>query len=979
MVSASRLRLSVLAVAILLPVALLVFSQPGPAAAQPCSDLFAGLKDPECTPTVRLLEGLLYEHNAQMCWASGPLPSGSPVPSSSTFGEVRGKGGFGSDTNFILDPRDFWASVDQQARPLVLRSGGGTNFDGAFNDFPASIDLAYFADRKDLDDFDEVRPSLTNRYVALFHLLKATSGTGLDPIPYDDAREYMALRVVANPHDSRIRHFKTSWVDSSAGPSGSDVNQAALATDVVGSHSEAARTHTVSAESGSRLITGVAQQDLVANKGVLNLSCPSGNPCHVTFTSDASTVTGQVVSSSVDQNHFERFNTDPIHTQYEMLDEDGDPVLLTRDGKKFDTRLDSRFDKPETAYRDVLMADTGHNDLIVQLELDHSYRSDTEYEPYTRYNEDPTPIRAFGQSTWSYPHRLAQLPFLGADADDVENVVHQLPVYDYGHSGFRQPSLVSPYGSFWGGGSSSAYFDNLPGGDPKVPGAVNEPFAETDRIRWPANLQDMNWYLYQLPGDLSEVDSPVAAFWHTPTGRDAVLHSAYSTRHIPYIPFFTDVDCGFLDPQDIDDDEDFVEGPAVLNSALCTNDEPITNLVDIENIKLGNSRGFYPFISSSPLGHPVSDPDPLIPYTLQAIDANGANPRLGLDFMAQYMAQNGYDDRSDNSIMQYWAIPVRVGTAAASDWDDASRVRNLDEFAFTVRESQRIVNEGGELPDSRLGLPSYKPSRDAVEARWPMREMNPNHAHLMVVTFYESLPAEANEYYVDHEDMFSAFEYQGDDDFDHDPDLARLVKNYRDALDTDRDCLELPCQKAEGFLEAAGIDPLTLDSVKLSSDVVEIPRRYLRRVICRLFVGTAGHTETQWSFSHPIVDFFADTARTIAGIYDAITTWYSSLTTTLGEGPVRLGEEATSFVCDGTAHLHELTSDGTGSANSYSVGSDGALIHSASGESQREHTELCTRLSVPDDVQCLSVSDALLTDGSCVNMPQMALVYSLNL
>ncbi len=977
MIALSRFRFGLITLAILVPVALLLFSQPGPAAAQPCTDLFAGLKDPGCSPTVRLLEGLRYEHNAQMCWASGPLPDVDPRYKVAwpDFGLVRGKGGFGSEKDFILDPRDFWTSVDQQARPLALRVAG-SNRDGAFADFPSSVDLNYFVDRHDLHSFYNLRPQPDNRYVWLYGLLNGTSNSKL---PYEDAREYMARRVVADPHDRRIRHFKTSWEDASAGPSGSDVNQAALASDVVASHSEAARTHTVSAESGSRLITGVAQQDLIANKGVLNLNCPSGNPCTVTFTSDASTVTGQVVSSMVDQNHFERFNTDPINTQFEMNDEDNNPVLLTRDGKNFTGYLDSRFDKPETAYRDVLMADTGHNNLIVELELDPSYRSDTEADFYERYSEDLAPIRAFGLSTWSYPYFLGQLPFLGTDASDVENIGTNVPVYEYAHSGFRQPTLVSPYGDFWDFGLTSDYYDNLPTGSAKVAPTPSADYAESDRIRWPANLQDMNWYLYQLPGDLAEVESSAAAFWHTPIGRDAVVHSAYATTHIPYLSFFSDIDCGFLDPRDIDADSDFLEGPVALNSALCSKEPLITDHVDVDRIKVSDGPGFYPFITVNGLSHMESTGVPA------AISAGTAQPTLGLDFMAQYMAQKGYDDRSDDSVMEYWAVPVRAGTAAASDWNDASRARKLDEFGFTVRESQRVVNEGGELSDSRLGLPSFEPSRAAVEARWPMGDLNPNHAHLMVVTFYESLPVEANDYYNDLSYIFSAFTYEGTVDYlldadapEYDEDLADLVEEYLFQCSGTRDVNDIACVTAKSHLSKRGIEPERLADLQIQDSVVEIPRRYVRRVICRLFVGTAGHTETQWSFSDPVVDFFADTARTIAGIYDAITTWYSSLTTTLGEGPVRLGEEATAFVCDGAAHLHELTSDGSAADASYSVGADGALVHSSSGESRREHIELCTRLSVPDEVQCMSVSDALLTDGSCVNMPQMSLIYSLN-
>ena len=106
--------------------------------------------------------------------------------------------------------------------------------------------------------------------------------------------------------------------------------------------------------------------------------------------------------------------------------------------------------------------------------------------------------------------------------------------------------------------------------------------------------------------------------------------------------------------------------------------------------------------------------------------------------------------------------------------------------------------------------------------------------------------------------------------------------------------------------------------------------------------------------------------------------WYSAMTTTLGEGPIRLGEESVGAVCDGTSALETVTSSQVAELDRSTVGPGGAVVPSDAGNARQDHVDLCKRLTIPDDVRCASASDALLEDGRCVNMPQMALRYSEN-
>ena len=247
-----------------------------------------------------------------------------------------------------MDRRDFWASIGKDGGGVLelLHKDRATLVEGYFESFADAVDLVFYADRNDLrkarlfyeealangvsgavtpyvllDAFLREDPGLThgggsNHYkdAGLYtYGLADVGGQGSFRFPFVDQEAYYLRRIVANDDREAVTGTEVAWEDPAAGPAGSDIDHAALAADTIAEQVEADRSFTAMARHGARLLSGTAQQDLIANEGELILTCNTGqNPCAVEFNSNATTVTGQVVSSVVDINHHESTDSLPI-------------------------------------------------------------------------------------------------------------------------------------------------------------------------------------------------------------------------------------------------------------------------------------------------------------------------------------------------------------------------------------------------------------------------------------------------------------------------------------------------------------------------------------------------------------------------------------------------------------------------------------------------------------------------------------------
>ena len=954
-----------------------------------------------------------YRRTAHRCWVTGVREDSAldgvfedadgDRPEELTV-SVLGEYGWGGPNEFILDRRDFWASIGKEGGG-VLELVHENRADGYFESFAAAVDLVFYADRTDLYKARQFHADVSGQnvrgavtpYVLLDAFLRENRDLehvggnnhykdpglytykyqdgpdqGLFRFPFVEPEAYYLRRLVADRNRDAVQGLDVGWEDPAAGPAGSDIDHAALASDTVAEQVEADRSFTAMARHGARLLNGTAQQDLIASEGELTLTCnPGVNPCAVQFLSNATTVTGQVVSSVVDINHHESTDSLPIPgVTLDVMDGEGNVTYTDRDGRTFLSRLDSRSTAEQTGYRKVLVIDSDNNNLRVDVVLDGGYRSDYEMEEFRAANTDLSPVRVFGVVPNTLPNMGDVPPF----PEDYDGGVSTGSYERSGvHLGYRQPRVDDP----WIEPGFERFFANLEAGKRRIGHQVlnvqgldggDHYVPDFYRIRWPVDFEDMNWVLYELPGDMADYDDRVAAFWHTGDARDFVVRSAYSQSHMAYETFFNELDCGFAEFDDPDGDAVYTDGVATVNTAICVPSPALAPLSsgDIHDFK---GPGLYPFWSQTGL----------------AVDGvPGIRSRMGLDMMTYYLAEKKVFDR-DRMVegvvapdvltrVQNWAIAVRAGVASPVGQDLLGE-RTLIDFPIMILEQDGPLGSGGELSDVKMGVPGDSATRSDFIDALPHRPIDPNHAHMMVVTFYQSAPVQESALEPTKQLTEVAYRFGNVAGTRY----ARIKAEFEACGDTP-ECRAIKVQAQVQLEEdAAGKgDWRDYPDFPADSEVVKIPKRSVRRVICRFYIGSAGHTAVDWGFSSDVVEFFNDTKDTIADLYSAVVNWYAAMTTTLGEGPIRMGEESVSAVCDGTSAIETATSSEVAPLDRSTVDANGVVVPSDAGNARQDHVALCTRLTIPDDVRCASASDALLEDGRCVNLPQMALKFSEN-
>ena len=996
-----------------------------------CEGLGAGLLKVNCDALLGVWQFVDYSRTKTQCWVTG-VDDGSGLDHFGGLDEPwelnasdLGRYGWGGPNEFILDRRDLWGTLNEGERGILKLRDHETPFlaEGYFDSFAAAIDLVFYADRVDLQQarslYDGAEASsppvkgAVTPYLLLEAFLKPVPGVmvrGTVPerrsnyftneqlytyhfsdggqvdkfrFPFVDPNAYYLRNVVAASNKDVVRAFEIAWEDPAAAPAGSDIDVAALAKDTVADQVNADRTSTDMAKHGARLHTGTAQQDLIANEGELTLRCNTGqNPCAVEFKSNATTVTGQVVSSVIDINHHESFDSLPIFTTYEVFDqqEPGQVRYIDRDGRSYMSNLDSRLTASQSAYRQVVVVDSDNNNLNVFIRLDPAYRSDSEMQSLSDYRKNPEPVKAFGWTPMTLPNMGDAPPF----PEDFSGVLG-VGGYDLTGSnrGYRQPRVSDPWMELGG----SSFYSNLEGGRKHLTMSrargsgladVVEYVPDFYRIRWPVNFEDMNWYLYELPGDMADFDDRVASFWHTPTARDTVVKSAYAHKHLDYAAFYNGIDCGFAEFKKGDNDQSRTDGVAIVNTATCVPNDTLRHL-DAGAIDKFVGYGLYPFWTKDVLTEGASFDPVVVPET--GVPVPVVQGRMGLDLMTYFLAKNQVVDRdsvadgADEAVLgriENWAIAVRAGVASPLGQDKLGE-RDLSHFPIVILEQAGALGEGGELNEVRFGVPEDRVYRREFMDAVPVRPIDPNHAHLMVATFYQSAPIEVSAYEVSKEALSVVYEFEsrivGEGE-------TRLQALSRQEVECGNDavCKRKAAKAMVAAEEAGNLSQLS----EPTTGTVAIPKRSVRRVVCRFYIGSAGHTAIDWGLGGDVVEFFNDTKNSISGLYSAIVNWYAAVTTKLGEGPILLGEESVSAVCDGTAALDGITSSQVASLDRSTVDSHGVVVPSTAGNARRDHADLCRRLTIPDDVRCASASDALLSDGQCVNLPQMALRFSEN-
>ena len=229
-------------------------------------------------------------------------------------------------------------------------------------------------------------------------------------------------------------------------------------------------------------------------------------------------------------------------------------------------------------------------------------------------------------------------------------------------------------------------------------------------IKWPVNFEDLNWYLYKLPGKYRE---SLWLYWLTQDGTERIVLSGYGKQALPF-PVDDDDDvvadpripvCSLprerdYDGHEVEDYEQYDVRPPPLNvyKIVCNAEEEVT--WKFGDLRKGEQSGVhFPFDASD------------------AFRGSSAVNLLGPDLL------------------------VKQGVERAVDVHGPIGTRKLNRFDFSILESQPMgespPEEDGYLAERFYGIPQDIGLRADYVANWRSAPIDPNRSHLMVFTFYE--------------------------------------------------------------------------------------------------------------------------------------------------------------------------------------------------------------------------------------------------
>ena len=222
-------------------------------------------------------------------------------------------------------------------------------------------------------------------------------------------------------------------------------------------------------------------------------------------------------------------------------------------------------------------------------------------------------------------------------------------------------------------------------------------------IKWPVNFEDLNWYLYQLPGEYRE---SLWLYWLTEDGTERVVFSGYGKEALPFL----------------------VDGVVVEDERI-----PVCKLPR-------NREHDYDEVRPPPLNVSEINCDPEEGEEEVLVDWNFVNLRLGKQSGVHFPF-----DASDDASAPHLLGPdllVKQGVERAVDVHGPHGTRKLSRFDFSILESQPMgespPEEDGYLAERFYGVPQSVTERAEYLDNWRSAPIDPNRPHLMVFTFYEA-------------------------------------------------------------------------------------------------------------------------------------------------------------------------------------------------------------------------------------------------
>ena len=910
------------------------------------------------------------KNGGAVCWTTGQL--GEHEDDDQSGGQ--GNNGYGGDEEFVLDVQDFWRAVpltDQSLKELdgnyALTAKDGRDF-GYFSSFAQAIDFTFAMSRRDMQRFPLDTPGSD-----LQRLVAPEDGVGSDRpnpaggrlrIPWENQRSYAHRRAVAsNEHRWRVQSFEAMWVDPFHPDGGIGVDWQRFASDLLGGQTDiAAVTHTgVQAGSGNRQIVGQGSMPVMTMGGTRSVNC-SGTNCTFEDNVVSGVAQAQVSQVATDSDHGEVMDPS-IGTGVRgvQMPWGGDPVTSTVGAVSGDM---IKYQGVSGTYGSLFQEDTEEDKLYVNIILDPEARSDYEYRVVDRDGFGQFYLRNFGQGDglWTVDDFGGESPLWaqGRFAGGYQRVptgtqVLRVPtgtqaimgdVYD-NHRGYRQPTLGTAYLPFKGNYPSGSFkaFEGLGGEnrpndhsdcdsssdydchyedalvhETRKPGSGPADYADGadggdwDKIRWPVNIEDMNWYLYQLPADPSSGGNEWLAYFLSETGANWTMGSGYGWQprgatvgdpHDLKTP-----NCWWVDA----DEDDAIPAVPTAGNILCQNKDESED---------GNITD--PFAVDDPRWDDLTGgKEEYVLFPFETGNTSTASSQIGtLDWFS------GDPSRANRRNFPYPIELMRAGVARAEDADGALP-RSLNRFAFVVDEGVRVgetnLDRSGVDANRRYGAPIDEEWRRAYFTNWPNGPLNPNIPHMMVLTFYESLRNGGGE-------------------------------------------------KSFGLADSSVTFNMGATTTEITGRDIRLPERHIRRVICRAMVYPAGFHPISDDGGNFLMRALSRATSWVNDAIDSVKAWAQRWVVAIAKWPGNGAKKVMEWSCEGimVADKAMNRSDGAELAGGVArFGANYATLGGYQGVSDVARSA-CAQFTVPAEPTCQDSTADVIVEGACIDLPEMVL------
>ena len=589
-------------------------------------------------------------------------------------------------------------------------------------------------------------------------------------MPWLNSDQYFYRRSVATPSEDRIRVYRSQWLDLENPGGGLSTDISSMMRDMAAQDADLATGTTSQPQGGSHLHVGQHDVPAMELQTTFDQSC-SGPTCSgiVNLTSTAVTVTA---SSSVQEWNNGMYSANTLGTgqrQGMVVDDKGVVVSEPVDVDLGGVRKSSLPDQSGTTgtYGQRSQADLDSNEFSVTLMLDPDYREDFRWDG-GGLGENLI-MRRFGSPRFRMTYKgygVGRVRFLGYN-EPGEPI--REPIDQSAHVGYRQPSL------------SRAFH----------PGTAPITSASVSHIRWPVDLQDLHWYLYQLPGEY-RVGDVHWMFWLDGDAVRKLVNGGYGQSADP-LTGLTTPDCD-------------LQGQVLVAGKIgCV----VPDADDLDKLRQGEVTGVY------------------FPF-----------------------------DTDDGSVGLERGMLVRQGVESPQE-ADGEDVRPLSVFQFDVKEQEPMgrATESGAHAEARYGVPPDPDSRKDYLDGWPGEKIYPNRSYLMVVTYYESYDS-------------------------GEPDEGGIT--FENAVDGSK---------------------------------IRLPKRYIRRVVCRLMVSPSGFTPAGEEGGGPFgwLNWAKDNVLQAVGKgLEVISGWLSSVLRAVISFPGWGVKQGGALACGGLSKVDELTAEAAG-------------------------------------------------------------------